>query len=285
MSRTSPALREILELDPERDCQRIVYLDTVYEFPFDTTRSLEFALFRTFGSPSISALLDSTGEFARRAQKRYDDTDLILSTIAESGYESEEGKQAIRLMNRMHRRFEIANDDFLYVLSTFVFEPIRWNARFGWRPLVDRERFAAFHFWRAVGQRMAIAEIPERYEDLERYNEEYERAYFRYADTNARVAAASRDMFLAWFPGVPKRLGTLAIAAVMDERLREAIGFPRPSRGLVGAAEAALRARAVAVRLLPPRRRPKLRTELRRRAYPGGWRLADLGTTPPAAGG
>ena len=66
--RTSPYLREILELDPERDAQRIAYLDTVYEFPFDTTRSLEFALFRTFGSPAISSLLDATGEFAQRAQ-------------------------------------------------------------------------------------------------------------------------------------------------------------------------------------------------------------------------
>jgi len=281
----SPALREILELDPKRDCQRIVYLDTVYEFPFDTTRSLEFALFRTFGSPEISALLDSTGEFARSAQKRYDDTDLILSTIAESGYDSEEGKQAIRLMNRMHGRFEIANEDFLYVLSTFVFEPIRWNERFGWRPLVEQERQAAFHFWRAVGKRMAIAEIPERYEDLERFNEDYERTRFRYAESNARVAAASRDMFLAWFPGLPKRFGTLAIAAVMDEGLRRAIGFPRPSGALVRAVESSLRGRAVVVRLLPPRRRPKLRTRLRRRTYRRGWCLAELGTTPPGATG
>jgi len=45
-------LREILELDPLRDAQRIVYLDLAYEFPFDTTRSLELALFRTFGSPA-----------------------------------------------------------------------------------------------------------------------------------------------------------------------------------------------------------------------------------------
>jgi hypothetical protein len=281
----SPALREILELDPERDCQRIVYLDTVYEFPFDTTRSLEFALFRTFGSPAISALLDSTGEFARRAQKRYDDTDLILSTIAESGFDSEEGKQAIRLMNRMHGRFEIANEDLLYVLSTFVFEPIRWNERFGWRPLVEQERQAAFHFWRAVGKRMAIAEIPERYAELERFNDEYERTRFRYAESNARVAAASRDMFLAWFPGVPKRFGTLAMAAVMDERLRRAIGFPRPRGALVRAVESSLRARAAAVRLLPPRRRPKLRTRLRRRTYRRGWRLAELGTTPPGGAG
>src|SRR6266571_7807804 len=198
--RTSPWLREILTLDPERDAQRIVQIDTVYEFPFDTVRSLEFALFRTFASPAVSRLLDETQEFALRAQRRYDDTDLILSTIIESGYDSDEGKRAIRRMNRLHGRFGIANEDFLYVLSTFVYEPIRWNERFGGRRFVEQERLAWFYNWREVGRRMAIKEIPSTFEELERYNVEYERANFRFAESNARVARASRDMFLAWFP-------------------------------------------------------------------------------------
>ena len=74
-------LDEIQALDPERDHQRIVFLSTCYEFPFDTTRALEFALFRTFCVPSISALLDRTGEFRQRAQKRYDDTVALLREI------------------------------------------------------------------------------------------------------------------------------------------------------------------------------------------------------------
>ena len=40
-------LAEIRSLDPEADHQRIVFLSTRFEFPFDTTRALEFALFRT----------------------------------------------------------------------------------------------------------------------------------------------------------------------------------------------------------------------------------------------
>src|SRR5215208_7000647 len=217
--RASPYLREILELDPVRDAQRIAYLDTVYEFPFDTTRSLEFALFRTFASPAVSVLLDSTGEFGERAQRRYDDTDLILSTIAESGYDSEAGARAIRRMNRLHGRFQIANDDFLYVLSTFVFEPIRWNERFGWRPLVEQERVASFHFWRAVGSRMAIKEIPEDFEQFARFNLDYERRNFRRTEAGMRVGRATRAMFLSWFPGVPTRLGAPAIHALLDEPL------------------------------------------------------------------
>src|SRR5689334_14235294 len=140
----SRVLDEIRRLDPEADCQRVVFLSSCFDFPFDTTRALEFALFRTYGSPSISRLLDRTGEFGQRAQKRYDDTDLIVSELMEHGYESDRGRRALRRMNAIHGRFTIANEDFLYVLSTFVFEPIRWNARYGWRPMIEVERLGYF---------------------------------------------------------------------------------------------------------------------------------------------
>jgi hypothetical protein len=278
--RASRYLREIERLDPVADNQRIVHLGVCYEFPFDTTRSLELALFRTFAVPSVAALLDSTGEFGARAQKRYDDTDLILSTIAEHGYDSEAGRRAIRRMNRIHGRFEISNDDFLYVLSSFVYEPIRWNARFGWRRLIENERLATFHFWREVGRRMAIREIPEGYEAFERFNEDYERRHFRRTKASERVGLATRDMFLAWFPWLPARLGAPAIYALMDDRLLDAFGFPRPSPAQRAAVESALRARARVVALLPPRRRPRLRTRRRTRTYGRSYALEELGPEP-----
>jgi hypothetical protein len=275
--RESLHLQEIRRLDPVADHQRIVYLDTCFEFPWDTTRSLELALFRTFAVPSVAALLDSTGEFARAPQKRYDDTDLILSTIAEAGYDSERGAGAIRQMNRIHARFDISNEDFLYVLSSFIFEPIRWNARFGWRPLIEPEKLATFEFWREVGRRMAIRDIPAGYDEFQRFNEEYERREFRRTGEGERVGAATRDMFLAWFPGLPKRFGANAIYALMDEPLLDAFGFPRPPQALRAAVEGALRARARAVALLPPRRKPRLRTHRKTRSYARDWRLEELG--------
>lgn len=273
-------LREIRRLDPVADHSRVVYLDTCFEFPWDTTRALELALFRTFAVPSIAAVLDASGEFGRAPQKRYDDTDLILSTIVEAGYDSEEGKRAIRRMNRIHGRFEISNDDFLYVLSSFVFEPIRWNARFGWRPLLETEKLATFEFWREVGRRMAIKEIPDSYAELEAYNGNYERRHFRRTEQSERVGRATRDMFLAWFPWLPRRLGTRAIYALMDDPLLDAFGFPHPSRAVRRAVEASLRARGRVVALLPPRRRPRLRTRRRTRTYGREWQLEALG--PPS---
>jgi len=281
--RDSPYLSEIRGLDPVADHSRIVYLDTCFEFPWDTTRSLELALFRTFAVPSIAALLDQTGEFGRAAQKRYDDTDLILSTIVEAGYDTEAGKRAIRRMNRIHGRFEIADDDFLYVLSSFVFEPIRWNARFGWRPLIEVEKLATFEFWREVGRRMAIRGIPDAYVELERFNEEYERERFRRTEATERVGRATRDMFLSWFPGLPRRFGAQAIYALMDERLLDSFGFPRPPRAVRTAVEASLRARGRLVAHLPARRRPCHRTQRRTRTYGREWQVEELGPSSGAS--
>ena len=87
-------LREIEKLDPLKDHQRIIFLSCCYDFPFDTTWALEFALFRTFCVPNISPLLDRTGESGKRAQKRYDDTDIIINELIESGYDSDRGRPA-----------------------------------------------------------------------------------------------------------------------------------------------------------------------------------------------
>ena len=45
------------------------------------------------------------------------------------GYDSERGKRALRRLNHLHGRFAIANEDFLNVLSTFIFEPIRRKSK------------------------------------------------------------------------------------------------------------------------------------------------------------
>jgi hypothetical protein len=272
------ALQEILTLDPERDHLRIVYLDTFFEFPFDTTRSLEVALFRTFAAAPYTPLLAQTGEFTRRPQKRYDDTDLILSEILEHGYDSERGRSALRRMNRLHGRFAIPNEAYLYTLSTFIYEPVRWNARFGWRPMVEQEKLAGFHYWREIGRRMAIKDIPSDYAAFERFNQDFEREHFRFSPDNARIAASTRDMFLGWFlPKDLQRYGAPFLYAVLDDALLDAFGFPHPSAALRRLVTGLLRLRGWLVGRLPERRRPRLRSGPRRPTYPRGYEIEDLG--------
>ena len=91
--------QNLTALDPNRNYEEIMYLLQCYEFPWDYERALEFALFRTYPVPSISALLFKTGEFISRPRKRYDDTELIPYEITENGFDSQRCQAALRHMN------------------------------------------------------------------------------------------------------------------------------------------------------------------------------------------
>ncbi|WP_342349519.1 oxygenase MpaB family protein [uncultured Nitrospira sp.] len=272
-------LKEIKTLNPQKDHERIVFLSTCYEFSFDTTRALEIALFRTFCVPSISGLLDRTGELRQRTQKRYDETDILVSELLEWGYSSERGRRAILRINQLHGRFSITNENFLYVLSTFLFEPIRWNQRYGWRTMCEQERLGLFHFWRIVGQEMHIKDIPEDYQTFERFNIEFERQHIRYAPSNHRTGTATVNLFVGWFPRLLAPLVRSAIYALLEPSLLKAFGFPEPSRFMQWAVPSLLKLRAGVLRWLPPRRHPRLRTEMVHPSHPHGYVIEQLG--PP----
>ena len=270
-------LQEIQSLDPVRDHVRIQHLSTGFEFSWDTVRALEVALYRTYCVPGISALLARTGEFTSHPQRRYDDTAIIIAELCEWGYESERGRAALERMNFIHSHFRIPNEDYLYVLSTFVFEPIRWNARFGWRLMHENEKQASFHFWREVGRRMGIADIPGTFDALERFSRAYEEQHFRYADSNARIGAATRELFVSWFPRFLAPMIRKSVHAMLDDRMREAFGFPEPSASLTFVLDFCLTMRGRIVRFLPPRRQAHFFTDNPNRTHPGGYDITHLG--------
>jgi hypothetical protein len=275
----SPALAQIAQLDPIRDHERIVRLSSRQDFPFDTTRALELALFRTFAVPSIGGLLDATGEFIARPQRRYDDTDLLVSELIEHGYTGERGRRALARINALHGRFRIRNDDFRYVLATFVFAPMEWNARYGWRAWTEAERIAWFEFWRGVGRGMGIAGIPASEDEFRQVMQAYEAERYRRNDASTRVANATCELFASWAPRPLRFVVRGAIPALLDAPLREALAIGAPSRAFAWLVPRVLRLRARLLRLLPRRRRPVLRTERRSASHPRGYVIEELG--PP----
>jgi len=271
-------LRKIEKLDALADHREIAFLSAYHDFPWDSTRALELALFRTFAVPSIGNLLFQSQEFSLRAQKRYDDTDLILSEILENGYDSERAKEAFRRMNKMHTHYNISNDDMRYVLSTFVLEPYNWVNRFGYRKVTEKERVAGHKLWFEIGKRMGIKDIPDSFEALQAYNLEYEKQHFAYSEGGRKVADATLNLLLGWY--LPKFMHAWFrpfFLAVMDEHLLNAFQYPKPSRVVVKFVEGIMGIRRQILRLLPARKKPFLRTTLKNKTYPNGYEIKNLG--------
>ncbi len=280
-------LEQIRRMDPHREAWEIYRLSSAYEFPWDFTRALELALYRTYAVPGIGRLLAETAELTDRSQKRYDDTTLLLDAVVEHGFASVQGRTAIRRINQMHRSYDITNDDMRYVLCTFVVMPKRWIDAYGWRRMSRHETVAATVYYRTLGRHMGIKDIPESYEEFESHLDAYEEAHFGWDEGARRVSDATLDLMASWYPrplAPALRTGTLAL---LDESLLRAFRYDAPSPATRALVRRAMRLRGRAVRLLPPRRVPHHARQNREiKGYPNGYRVAELGTHPvPGTGG
>lgn len=263
-------------LHPDGDYLQIFRQTFDVAFGWEVSRALELAVFHTFAVPSISEILDQSGEFTKRGQKRYDDTVALLREIARDGPMSPRGRTAIRRMNWIHRAYDISNDDLVYVLATFVVVPVRWISRYGWRNLTEKEIRAAVSYYRVVGRLMGIRRIPSTYAGFASYLDAYEREHHSFSEANRRLAVALIEVFKAWFPRPVRPLTRCCIVAALGQPLRRALGLPEPSVLVRAGVHVALRSRAALMRLFPPLRLGR-KGSRRLRSYPCGYALSDLG--------
>lgn len=268
-------------LDPRRDFVEIYAKVVGHEFPWDMNQALGFALFRTYAVPGIGRLLDETGEFTKRPQKRYDDTALLLEPPNRLGFEAPEAKAAIRRINQMHRAYDIPNHEFRYVLSTFVVVPKRWLDEYGKRPLTAHELEASVQYYRTLGRHMGIKDVPETYEGFAELMDSYEAEHFGYDEGGRRVADATLALMVGFQPRIARPVMGVFSRSLMDPPLRRAFRYADPPALVERVSRGALRARGRLLRLFPARRDPKLIEDLPQiRSYPDGYRVEELGTFP-----
>jgi len=199
----------------------------------------------------------------------------------ENGFDSERGKAAIRRLNNIHSHFNISNEDFLYVLSTFVMEPVRWNARFAYRKSTQKEKETAYIFWREMAKRMNIKYVPGSFEEVEQFNLRYEKEKFAYCEGGRKVADSTLDLFLGWWlPTWLFRFGRPFVFAILDDHLLSAFHYKKPPAVFRIIIYGLMKIRAGIMAFIPLPTKPKLRTQRKNRTYPKGYEIPALGAKP-----
>jgi hypothetical protein len=267
-------LRHIRTLDPERDRDEIAWLVSRHEFPWDYTQGTGIAFLRDYGIPTISALLDRTGEFAHDGVKRYDDTLLVAEEASLEGLDSERGHATLRRLNRIHGHYTIPNDEFQFVLATTIVGPVEWIRAYGWRDLDPIELQGLANLTTRFGELMGIRDLPTTYDGYLTMLRDYEGRRFEFTEANRRVTEATLTIARQVAPWPLRPLARRVTIALMDEPLRVALGMPAQPAWFVAAVRRGLRTRARLLRLAPPRRTAY---HHRPSTYPGGYRLTDIG--------
>ncbi|KAH8808385.1 hypothetical protein F5884DRAFT_673284 [Xylogone sp. PMI_703] len=252
------------------DAQAIMRYVTELEFPALVNMSLQFALFKTYGIPTISRLLVATKEFStpERSSKRFADTTVLIGEFYSHHPRSERAIKAIARMNYIHKHYQkagkISNDDLLYTLSVFITEPISWVERYEWRPMNDMEICAFGTFWKSIGDSMGIdykdlknnawRDGIEFYEDIRAWAKAYEEKYMVPAAPNKKTADELVPLLLFYVPQVLQASLARIVGVLMGDHLRKAMIYPTPSPGYFQFTEAIFAARRFFLRYLSPPR-------------------------------
>ncbi|KAF7332674.1 hypothetical protein MKEN_00150300 [Mycena kentingensis (nom. inval.)] len=236
------------------EAQKVVQLAFAYDMPKLSEYSLAFALFKTYAIPTISGLLLATRQLSSQASvaRRYADTEVLISTWvacpitgklvdapADAPKDDPRAALAIARVNWLHNKYKISNEDFLYTLGLFMFEPAKWAAKYGWRPHSDLEKYASFIYWSEIGRLMNITDIPSTPEAFQEWILSYETTYMVPAESNRDVASFTMDELMFPVPGSLREFAEGFARAMLDDRTRIAMMQPK-APGYANAAMSAL---------------------------------------------
>jgi hypothetical protein len=255
----------------------------LFELWWEVEIGLRLAFYHTLAIPRIAQVLAKSGETRERPLKRAIDTALLMYELIDSGIDSPAGREVVRVLNRIHRRWQIEQEDYEYVLATFIVCPARFADRYGWRAMTDAEREASTLFYGEMGRLMGMRRLPASYAEAEEWLDAYEAANMGYSPEAADMELAIEDAVrrrIPWVPGpLAGRGARIVTQGLLGTReLCEALGLPHSPRTehlfYLG-----MRVRAMAVRVMPRRRRSWFnRAKLAAEVYPGGhYELAKLG--------
>ncbi|QSZ28570.1 hypothetical protein DSL72_003068 [Monilinia vaccinii-corymbosi] len=249
--------RESLRSMTNADAQKILGYVGELEFPTFYKMSAQFALFKTYGIPSISRLLEETHQFtsASTASKRYADTSILIAECTSHPPLHPRVLKAIVRINYLHAPYQkagkISNNDLLYTLSVFIREPISWIQEYEWRPLNDMEMCALGTYWKGIGDAMKISYDPllqrpenhphpgpaapwrdglDFYTDINAWAQRYERQQMRPGVRSCKKTAdALVPLLIHSVPRFLRPFARDAIGVIMGPQLRAAMAHEEPS--------------------------------------------------------
>jgi len=223
-------------LSPRDDCEKIYFHLACHEFPWECYHGINFALFRGFASPSIASIFAGTSNFQNFTEKRLNDTNIIMHSWINYGIDSSQGRESMAHLIQIHNVFKksISNQDFVYMLCSFMVDTMRFIEVFGWRKLTNLEKEAIYFFWHKIGQRMNIKEIPGSLVECSELIEHYiESDKARQTDSGKVLSATLISMFAELHKPLPKTFAINCIHSLLfaigGKTFIEKLGLPVPT--------------------------------------------------------
>lgn len=265
--------------DPATEWHEIYQRLVLWELPAEARLGFQLAFYRPFAVPRMAKILAETGHFRRDTTRRAYDTGLVIHEIIAGGPDSPRGQRMVRLMNALHDRPDIHQEDMTYILNSLIVIPTRFMDTYGWRLVSDSERDATWRSYDHLSERMMITNRPSSYADAENMLDQYEAEHLHPSAegrtlTQSAIAALRNRLPRPARPFAAQITGAL----IGDDRARWALGLPTARLGLTALVRLGSALRQARTRRKPPPSEPSFRPgQPAGSIYPHGYTLDQLG--------
>lgn len=248
------------------------------EHPLEFRFGFQLAFTRILAIPSMAALLAHTGQIPGQPKRRTHDTRIAMYEIFANGLNSPRSLKMIALMNRLHGRYDLSDDDMRHVLVALMVVPSRVINQAGWRPVTHHEQDAIHQFYSHLGTQIGVRQIPTSYAAAEALLDQLDNTHASRDDNTLLLSATTVDVIAGQLPRglrwvTPHLLG----AAIDNPTVAHALGLPRrwPTRTLFAALTCA---RRTVLPMLPMTHRVEFTPGAPiSDMYPHGYHLHEIG--------
>lgn len=209
----------------ENEIYEIYYRRYPYPFRFGSYHAILRSL-------TIATLVERLYESSRLSNETYERllrTRQLIRVLIYYGTNSEEASRAIDTINQAHAYVVTSNDDYLFVLSTFFLEPLRWNKEYGKKPINDNDLQLIIEFWSEIGRRMNIENMPQGLDQWLQFQEDYENRFAAYSDAGNKLAMSSLNKLCS--QAIPFGLRTIAkqlLLGTVDKKVSNCLRLSTP---------------------------------------------------------
>lgn len=234
-------LERIETLDPIKDYLEVCQL-FYKDFQNATWLQTPESLMVSFSVPSMAKILHATGEYEKNYRKRFVDQGVLVATMQQRGYAPGPGRDAMRRMNGMHRKYSILKDDFEMIGAATVVGPGRLAERFGWREVSATEKTALAYSAVQMMENMGLEDFPQSYAAQEERLDWHLDNRAAYSEDAVPLGRATVDYFVSIEDEPLRSLTSPILRGVVDSRIIRALGLEVPSSDVCELLEQYLRA-------------------------------------------
>lgn len=248
-----------------------------HDLPAEAFAGFQLAFLRPFAVPHLADILASSGSTQRDASHRAYRTGLMMYEVIHGRLDSPRARRIITAINLAHRGLPAADEDFAYVLDSFIVVVTRHMDRMGWRATTVAERNATWRFYSRLAQLLNIADPPASFDHAAERFDRYEAVHVRSSAATRELGAATLSILQDRLPRVVRPFAPYLFSAQLGApRVAQALGLPTvtgPVRRLVrgaGAVQGRLQAKRHATEpfFVPG--------QAAGRSYPDGYTLEEL---------